>query len=104
MRNGPFLHHRYCSFNHNCHHFSDELVQFLTAKKPVQGGFPQWCLDHGQCALSNLTQADAKTITNASNKIAKVMLVSFGKFNRERVKILSGENREWIVLEDEDLK
>lgn len=29
----------------------------------------------------------------ASNKIAKVMMVSFGKFNRERMKILKG--KEW---------
>eukprot|EP00242_Pyramimonas_sp_CCMP2087_P017802 CAMPEP_0198213360 /NCGR_PEP_ID=MMETSP1445-20131203/28815_1 /TAXON_ID=36898 /ORGANISM="Pyramimonas sp., Strain CCMP2087" /LENGTH=330 /DNA_ID=CAMNT_0043887987 /DNA_START=97 /DNA_END=1089 /DNA_ORIENTATION=- len=85
---------QYCSFTNNCHNFSNDLVEFLTGKEPSEGGFPQWCLDHGGCALSNLPDADADTIRLASNKIAKVMMVSFGKFNRERVKILEGG--EWI--------
>jgi len=92
---------RYCSFTNNCHNFSDELVQFLVNKKPKEGGFPQWCLDHGGKALSNLPDADADTIRLASNKIAKVMMVSFGKFNRERLKIMDG--LEWEVVEAEEL-
>lgn len=92
---------RYCSFTNNCHNFSDDLVQFLTSKKPSEGGFPQWCLDHGGLALSNLPDADADTIRLASNKIAKVMMVSFGKFNRERMKILEG--LEWETVESEEL-
>lgn len=83
----------YCSFTNNCHNFSDDVTQFLVGKAPAEGGFPQWCLDHGGAALSNLPNADAETIRLASNKIAKVMMVSFGKFNRERMKILKG--KEW---------
>mmetsp|Transcript_41502 Transcript_41502/g.79312 ORF Transcript_41502/g.79312 Transcript_41502/m.79312 type:complete len:322 (-) Transcript_41502:405-1370(-) len=88
---------QYCSFTNNCHNFSNDLVEFLTGKTPQEGGFPQWCLDHGGQALSNLPDADADTIRLASNKIAKVMMVSFGKFNRERMKILEG--KEWESLD-----
>ena len=38
----------------------------------------------------------------ASNKIAKVMMVSFGKFNRERMKILEGKEWENPLEEGKD--
>lgn len=74
----------YDCFNHNCHHFANDLVVKLTGKTPAEGGFPQWCLDHGQLALSELPDAQQKTITWVSNRIAKVMMISWGKYNRER--------------------
>jgi len=91
----------YCSFTHNCHNFAGSLVEFATGRTPQQGGFPQWCLDHGGDALSALPDIDAKQYKTVSNKIAKVMLVSFGKFNRDRVKKLTG--KEWIVMGDDEV-
>ena len=38
------------------------MTRFLVGKEPAEGGFPQWCLDHGGAALSNLPNADAETI------------------------------------------
>jgi hypothetical protein len=53
---------RRAQFTNNCHNFSDDVTQFLVGKAPAEGGFPQWCLDHGGAALSNLPNADAETI------------------------------------------
>merc|ERR1711871_1080438 len=86
----------YCSFTHNCHNFANELTQFLTGRQPSEGGFPQWCLDHGGDALSELGAVDAKQYRQVSNKIARAMLVSFGRFNRDRVKNLTG--KDWIIM------
>jgi len=44
----------------------------------------RWCLEHGGEALSNLPEKDAETIRWASNKIAKIMMVSWGRYNKER--------------------
>jgi len=74
----------YDCFNHNCHHFANDLVVKLTGKTPAEGGFPQWCLDHGEKALSEMPEAQAEKITWVSNRIAKVMMISWGKYNRER--------------------
>eukprot|EP00746_Dinoflagellata_sp_MGD_P022002 gnl/MRDRNA2_/MRDRNA2_151386_c0_seq1.p1 gnl/MRDRNA2_/MRDRNA2_151386_c0~~gnl/MRDRNA2_/MRDRNA2_151386_c0_seq1.p1 ORF type:complete len:336 (+),score=45.08 gnl/MRDRNA2_/MRDRNA2_151386_c0_seq1:151-1158(+) len=74
----------YDCFNHNCHHFANDLVIKLTGKTPQTGGFPQWCLDHGEQALSEKTEQEQKTITWVSNRIAKVMMISWGKYNRDR--------------------
>jgi len=74
----------YDCFNHNCHHFANDLVIKLTGKTPQTGGFPQWCLDHGEKALSEKTEDEMKAITWVSNRIAKVMMISWGKYNRER--------------------
>lgn len=77
---------KYDCFNHNCHHFARDLVLKLTGKTPEQGGFPQWCLDHAEQALSELGDEKADQIRWVSNRIAKVMMVSWGKYNRERFK------------------
>lgn len=74
----------YHCFNHNCHHFANDLVVKLTGKQPADGGFPQWCLDHGEKALSEMSDAQSSAITWVSNRIAKVMMISWGKYNRER--------------------
>lgn len=74
----------YDCFNHNCHHFADDLVRRLTGKGPAEGGFPQWCLDHGEKGLENLSEAAQERTKWVSNRIAKVMMVSWGKYNRER--------------------
>jgi len=69
----------YDCFHHNCHNFAQELSMWLTGNS-----IPQWCLDHGGEALSNLPAKDAETIRWASNKIAKIMMVSWGRYNKER--------------------
>lgn len=76
----------YDCFNHNCHHFANDLVFKLTGKTPDSGGFPQWCLDHGEKALSEKTEQEQNRIAWISNRIAKVMMISWGKYNRERFK------------------
>jgi len=96
-----FYMENYCSFTHNCHNFAAELAEFATGRTPDTGGFPQWCLDHGGEALSEIPDLDAKQYRTVSNKIARVMLVSFGKFNRERVKKLTG--KDWIVMGDDEV-
>jgi hypothetical protein len=74
----------YDCFKHNCHHFANDLVVKLTGKTPEDGGFPRWCLDHGENALSEQTDLQAKATSWVSNRIAKVMMISWGKYNRER--------------------
>jgi len=74
----------YDCFNHNCHHFANELVMKLTGKTPAEGGFPKWCLSHGENALSEISDGMASRIKWVSNRIAKVMMISWGKYNRER--------------------
>jgi len=69
----------YDCFHHNCHNFAQEVAVWLTGNS-----IPQWCLDHGGEALSNLPAKDAETIRWASNKIAKIMMVSWGRYNKER--------------------
>mmetsp|Transcript_17764 Transcript_17764/g.21420 ORF Transcript_17764/g.21420 Transcript_17764/m.21420 type:complete len:323 (+) Transcript_17764:105-1073(+) len=69
----------YDCFHNNCHNFAQELSMWLTGNS-----IPQWCLDHGGEALSNLPAKDAETIRWASNKIAKIMMVSWGRYNKER--------------------
>jgi len=69
----------YDCFYHNCHNFANEVANWLTGQS-----IPQWCLDHGGEALSNLNTKDAETIRWASNKIAKIMMVSWGRYNKER--------------------
>jgi len=91
----------YCSFTHNCHNFANELTEFATGRKSTEGGFPQWCLDHGAEALTALPGIDAAQYKKVSNTIAKVMLVSFGKFNRDRVKKLTGKN--WMTMDEDEV-
>jgi hypothetical protein len=75
----------YDCFNHNCHHFANDLVVKLTGKTPDTGGFPKWCLEHGEDALSELPKMVNRPATEwISNRIAKVMMISWGKYNRER--------------------
>eukprot|EP00747_Dinoflagellata_sp_TGD_P167754 gnl/TRDRNA2_/TRDRNA2_192786_c0_seq1.p1 gnl/TRDRNA2_/TRDRNA2_192786_c0~~gnl/TRDRNA2_/TRDRNA2_192786_c0_seq1.p1 ORF type:complete len:332 (+),score=56.49 gnl/TRDRNA2_/TRDRNA2_192786_c0_seq1:95-1090(+) len=76
----------YDCFNHNCHHFANDLVVKLTGKTPDTGGFPQWCLDHGEKGLSEVGDKQAEQIRWVSNRIAKIMMVSWGKYNRDRFK------------------
>eukprot|EP00468_Gymnochlora_sp_CCMP2014_P011568 CAMPEP_0167752518 /NCGR_PEP_ID=MMETSP0110_2-20121227/7185_1 /TAXON_ID=629695 /ORGANISM="Gymnochlora sp., Strain CCMP2014" /LENGTH=235 /DNA_ID=CAMNT_0007638147 /DNA_START=165 /DNA_END=872 /DNA_ORIENTATION=- len=79
----------YDCFYHNCHNFADEIARWLTGSS-----IPQWCLDHGGDALSNIPLKDAKTIQWASNKIAKIMMVSWGRYNKERFERKFGGNTE----------
>eukprot|EP00472_Partenskyella_glossopodia_P005204 CAMPEP_0197542232 /NCGR_PEP_ID=MMETSP1318-20131121/67594_1 /TAXON_ID=552666 /ORGANISM="Partenskyella glossopodia, Strain RCC365" /LENGTH=116 /DNA_ID=CAMNT_0043101481 /DNA_START=590 /DNA_END=940 /DNA_ORIENTATION=- len=69
----------YDCFKWNCHNFAEEVAQYLTGNS-----IPRWCLEHGGEALSNLPEKDAETIRWASNKIAKIMMVSWGRYNKER--------------------
>lgn len=70
---------KYDCFCNNCHHFANDLCLFLTNK-----GIPQWCLDHGEQGLSELDPQDAKKVRWASNKMARIMMVAWGRYNKER--------------------
>lgn len=69
----------YDCFYHNCHHFANEVCQHLTGRR-----IPQWCIDHGEQGLSELGEANAAVTRFVANKIARIMMVSWGKYSKER--------------------
>ncbi|GMH39223.1 hypothetical protein BSKO_07121 [Bryopsis sp. KO-2023] len=69
----------YDCFFHNCHHFANDVCLKLTNNR-----IPQWCIDHGEQGLSELSEESAKITRVVSNKIARIMMVSWGKYNKER--------------------
>jgi len=69
----------YDVFYHNCHHFARDVCLFLT-NKPI----PQWLIDHGEQGLSELTEENAKLVRTVSNKIARIMMVSWGRYEKKR--------------------
>jgi hypothetical protein len=72
---------KYDCFNHNCHHFANELALKLTDGR---SGIPQWCIDHGEKGLEMLPTDRAEVIKNVSNKIARIMMVGWGRYNQQR--------------------
>lgn len=72
---------KYDCFNHNCHHFANELALKLTDGRE---GIPQWCIDHGEKGLEMLPKDRAELIKNVSNKIARIMMLSWGRYNQQR--------------------
>lgn len=69
----------YDCFYHNCHHFANEVCVHLAGKR-----IPQWCIDHGEQGLSELGEANAAVTRFVANKIARIMMVSWGKYSKER--------------------
>jgi len=69
----------YDCFYHNCHHFARDLCLKLTRKK-----IPQWLIDHGEQGLSELSEESAKLVRMVSNKIARIMMVSWGRYSKRR--------------------
>ena len=69
----------YDCFYHNCHHFARDLCLKLTKKK-----IPQWLIDHGEQGLSELSEENAKLVRMVSNKIARIMMVSWGRYSKRR--------------------
>lgn len=69
----------YDCFFHNCHHFARDLCMKLT-NKPI----PQWLIDHGEKGLSELSEENAKLVRMVSNKIARIMMVSWGRYSKQR--------------------
>ena len=69
----------YDCFYHNCHHFARDLCLQLTNKK-----IPQWLIDHGEQGLSELSEENAKLVRMVSNKIARIMMVSWGRYSKRR--------------------
>eukprot|EP00210_Caulerpa_lentillifera_P009139 g8713.t1 len=69
----------YDVFYHNCHHFARDLCWELTEKK-----IPQWLIDHGEQGLSELSEENANLVRIVSNKIARIMMVSWGRYSKQR--------------------
>ena len=69
----------YDCFYHNCHHFARDLCLKLTDKT-----IPQWLIDHGEQGLSELSEENAKLVRMVSNKIARIMMVSWGRYSKKR--------------------
>eukprot|EP00803_Ostreobium_quekettii_P003948 evm.model.scf_1945.3 EVM.evm.TU.scf_1945.3 scf_1945:24268-25137(+) len=69
----------YDCFYHNCHHFANELCMNLNGRR-----IPQWCIDHGEQGLSEMGEANAALTRFVTNKIARIMMVSWGKYSKER--------------------
>lgn len=69
----------YDCFFHNCHHFANDVCVKLTGNQ-----VPQWCIDHGEQGLSELSEASANITRIVSNKIARIMMVSWGRYSKER--------------------
>lgn len=69
----------YDCFYHNCHHFANDVCVKLTGNT-----VPQWCIDHGEQGLSELSEESAKLTRVISNKIARIMMVSWGRYSKER--------------------
>lgn len=74
---------KYDCFYHNCHHFANELALRLTGGAT---GIPQWCIDHGEKGLEMLPGSTAERYRAASNKIARIMMVCWGRYNQQRFK------------------
>jgi hypothetical protein len=72
---------KYDCFQHNCHHFANDAALWLT-----DTCIPQWCIDHGEDGLSAVvaTGADERLTRTVSNKIARIMMVSWGRYEKER--------------------
>eukprot|EP00899_Mesostigma_viride_P014693 jgi/Mesvir1/23224/Mv22681-RA.1 len=69
----------YDCFNHNCHHFADDVCIWLTGN-----GIPQWCLDYGEKCLENLSEEEASKLRWVSNKMARLLMVAWGRFKKGR--------------------
>jgi len=69
----------YDVFYHNCHHFARDLCLELTNRK-----IPQWLIAHGEQGLSELTEENANLVRLVSNKIARIMMVSWGRYSKQR--------------------
>lgn len=69
----------YDCFFHNCHHFANDVCTELTGNR-----IPKWCIDHGEQGLSELSEASANITRIVSNKIARIMMVSWGRYSKER--------------------
>mmetsp|Transcript_23738 Transcript_23738/g.74250 ORF Transcript_23738/g.74250 Transcript_23738/m.74250 type:complete len:290 (+) Transcript_23738:84-953(+) len=69
---------KYDCFRHNCHHFADEVSNYLTGTS-----IPQWCIDHGEQGLKTLP-GDKELIRKVSNRVAKMMMVSWGRYEKSR--------------------
>lgn len=72
---------KYECFKHNCHHFANDVANYLTGNS-----IPQWCISHGEDGLDALAAsgANAKLTEMVANKIARIMMVSWGRYEKER--------------------